>query len=162
MPNSVLFIDDDGFFARPYREELESAGYKPVLFCDNAEDGLALIRTNQEVCIIILDIMMPTPQGVSANETNQSLDTGLWILHQTHDVILKRSLPVLVLTNRAMEIVEEGIRRLEIPAHLINVRQKIKTPAMNLPMYVRQLLSRVRVSSTPRNDAPEPSGSKGG
>ena len=55
-------------------------------------DGLKFIRErSEEINIVILDIMMPTPKGVDEAETNAGQDTGIWLLLKARAVIEKKT-----------------------------------------------------------------------
>jgi len=74
---TVLFIDDETYFATYYVEAAEEAKYE-VVYHDTANGGLDYIREfGGQIDLIVLDIMMPTPKGVSAAATNNGLDTGI-------------------------------------------------------------------------------------
>lgn len=132
MADEVLFIDDEEFFARRYIENLRDHGFK-VHYCERAEDAHGYIDQNPAISAIILDIMMPTPTNVSGSVTNNGLDTGLWLLGQLKDYVVSKPRPVLILTNRDPQAVEEGAKRLEFPDSLVSVTRKIETPAFYLP-----------------------------
>lgn len=138
----VIFIDDEGFFIKRYRESLETRF--DVHYCDKAADGLAYLQTHSDVDAVVLDIMMPTPDGVSDFDTSGGLDTGIWLLGHLMVKYNPWTLPLLILTNRNVAIVRDVITKLRLPAHLVEVRAKIETPAFFLPSVVESLIERNR------------------
>ncbi len=152
MPDEVLFIDDEKFYARPYVEALEENGFI-VHSCFRAEDAAKFLQQNPQIGCIVLDIMMPTPPGVPASETNQGLDTGLYLLSKFADDVTSKRYPVLILTNRNPEAVEQGLGRLGLPEFLVEIRRKIETPAFYLPQALQALLARVRSRESSRDRA---------
>src|SRR5262249_12270459 len=138
----IVFIDDEPFFARSYVEKLEQ-DYN-VIYNDNVEDGLQSVRNQNDLRLLILDIMMPSPASVSGEDTEQGLGTGLWILRQILPRVQNRNrpLPVCILTNRKPNIVVEAVTKLGIGEELVVVRHKSDTPAFYLPRLVRQLIDR--------------------
>ncbi len=138
----ILFIDDEGFWAKPYRERLEEEF--DVHYSDDPADGREFFAKTPRIDIIILDIMMPTPDGVDPRETDEGLDTGLWLLREMRGELIDRRVPVLILTNRRRAIVDEAVAHADFPAGLIEVRLKSETPAFFLPSRVHAMVTRWR------------------
>jgi CheY-like chemotaxis protein len=144
MPSqlTILFIDDETHFATNYVEALREYGFK-VLFYDTASEGLEYLRTNcLKIDLLVLDIQMPTPVGVSITETKDGLDTGIWLLGEARDLLEENQLPTLVLSNRAKIALEQAIleRVLFDPPKLVRVTTKTATSAKKLPPLVADIL----------------------
>jgi len=139
MPK-ILFIDDEGFFARPYIERLEKLF--TVDFSDSASEGLENIRSRDEHKAIVLDIMMPSPTGIASTVTKDGLATGLWMLGEIKEIVIKRPLPVIILTNRALNIVEDAVSALEFPDVLVQILPKSQTPNFVLPKKVQLMVDK--------------------
>ncbi len=59
----LLLIDDDAFLRDMYATKFSQEGYD-VLVADGALAGLAEIKNNQDIDIILLDMIMPAMTGV--------------------------------------------------------------------------------------------------
>ena len=143
MPKPILFIDDEPYYARHYVESLQKAGHT-VVFEDNATSGLAYLMNNaSSLSLVILDYMMPTPDGVPETDTFDGLATGRWVLRQARDLLESYDLPVLVLTNRNVETVKTEIGEFTLMkvGKLIRVRHKTETSRSYLPVFVEQFLN---------------------
>ena len=140
MMRTVLFVDDEGFFAKPYRMELEKKF--TVLYRDSAQDALAALQEHAEIAAVVLDVMMPTPDGVAETATSYGLDTGLWLLRQITPRIAAQPLPVVILTNRSRSLVQDTITEIHLPAGLVEVKTKPETPSFFLPHVVETILER--------------------
>ena len=140
---TILFIDDEKYLLNYYIEAVEGAGYKAV-FCSSADEGLAYIRDRHaEIDLIVLDIMMPTPKGAAASETNDGLDTGIWLLQQARELIEEATIPVIVLSNRSKVTLESLVaERILLPDGLVLVATKTETAASALPNLVGRMYQR--------------------
>ena len=136
----ILFIDDESFFARPYITELQKA-YQ-VAFCESAIEAIEAVRDDDSYRAIVLDIQMPPPRGLPPGATNNGMETGLWLLGEVRDIIISRPLPVLILTVRMPQLVEEGVKRLVFPDQLIEIHQKASMPYTKLPIRLDIMLRR--------------------
>jgi len=151
MPVEILFIDDEEYKTVRYRQHLERRG-SVVHYCERAEDAKQRMDDNPNINAIILDIMMPTPQGVSDAVTNQGQDTGLWLLVKIEEYVLSKPRPVLILTNRNVQAVEEGLKVLKLPPFLVDVRRKCETRAVDLPDRLETFLAAAREQFTEQRD----------
>jgi len=143
MPKIILFVDDEPYYARHYVEALEKASYEVILM-ESAETGLQYLREHaSELSLLILDYMMPTPEGVSETDTLDGLATGRWFLRKARTLIESCNTPVLVLTNRNIETVKTEIvefSSMEVDK-LLRVRHKTQTPRFYLATVVNQVLN---------------------
>lgn len=139
--DTILFIDDEVFFAERYLTELRT-NYA-VRMCESVVEALEW-DNNQEIRAIVLDIMMPPPAGLSAQATNHGADTGLWFLKEIREAILQRPLPVIILTNRIPGLIREEIRQMGFPESLVDVLHKTDTSP-------KQLLRRLQLMLNPPN-----------
>jgi CheY-like chemotaxis protein len=142
MKKSILFVDDEPYNAKHPVESLRDAGYD-VVFVANAESGLAYFLANApDLCLVILDYMMPTSAAVPASETLDGLATGNWFLRQARGQLESCALPVLILTNRNVETVRKEIAEFAPPneGNKIRVRHKSKALRSSLPDIVGLML----------------------
>jgi len=141
MQGRILFIDDEPFYATKYIDALKKAGYE-VHLCDSADGGLEDLRNQiDDLKLVVLDFMMPTPSCASAAETTDGVATGRWFLRQARHLIKEHDLPVIVLTNRTPEGVAAIMREDDIgTGDLFQVRSKEQTPALSLPKIVGKLI----------------------
>ena len=101
MPKShVLFVDDEPLPSQTYRDGLEESGFT-IEYRSCADTGLEYLRDRYaEIDVVVLDMMMPTPKGVSTAATSDGQTTGIWFLLQCREIIETNVLPIYVLTNR--------------------------------------------------------------
>lgn len=84
----VLIIDDDPRNIFALKAVLRSKGYA-VEFADDAEKGIAMMKNDNEIGIVLLDMMMPGMDGYQA----------LKVIRETE---LISNLPVVAVTAQAM------------------------------------------------------------
>jgi CheY-like chemotaxis protein len=85
----VLVVDDDVRNIYALSSVLEEAGMD-VLFAENGRDGIAALRSNPGISIVLMDVMMPEMDGY---ETMQRI----------REMPEYRTLPILALTAKAMK-----------------------------------------------------------
>ncbi|MDQ3940969.1 MAG: response regulator, partial [Actinomycetota bacterium] len=115
----ILIVDDDVRNVFALTSALEARGME-VLYAENGKDGIALLKQNADVDLVLMDIMMPEMDG-----------------YQTTKAIRKMSkfngLPIIALTAKAMK----GDREKSIAAGASDYITK--------PVDTDQLLSLMRV-----------------
>jgi len=62
---SILIIDDDKGIRKMLRKVLEEAGYDVMEAC-NGEEGISAYSENKMISLIIMDIIMPEKEGITA------------------------------------------------------------------------------------------------
>lgn len=62
---TILVVDDDNEIAELIEIYLSTEGYQ-VLKANDGEEGLALLKANPQIKLIVLDIMMPNVNGLEA------------------------------------------------------------------------------------------------
>lgn len=139
--SKILFVDDEGFFAKRYIEALNEQF--DVTFIAGAEAALSYLRGNHGDDALVLDIMLPVPQGDPPAAAG-GLNTGIWLLQEFKKFHDPWTLPVLILTNRNSVLVKSAVDQLGIPRWLIDIRSKIETPAFYLPGAVHTLIAMAR------------------
>jgi DNA-binding response OmpR family regulator len=99
----ILFLDDDDVNRMLIRINLEHAGYE----VDSAEDGEDAISQaqNQSFDLIILDLLMPAPDGFAVFQRFRELS----IASRTKILILT----VLGLEPQVMELMQQGAHHLK-------------------------------------------------
>jgi HAMP domain-containing protein/CheY-like chemotaxis protein/signal transduction histidine kinase len=85
----ILIVDDDVRNVFALTSVLETHGME-VLFAENGKDGIELLRSNPEVDLVLMDIMMP---GMDGYETMQAIRAEESF----------KSLPIISLTAKAMK-----------------------------------------------------------
>lgn len=136
----VLFVEDDAFFARPYREALEEVF--DVTFISDAGDAVYAIKNRKDLSALVLDVMMPTPKGIASTATDAGFETGIWILRETRSQIMDCRIPVVVISNRSVAVVQRAVTRIDFnPRELVVVRQKVETLAPQLVKIVSSQIS---------------------
>lgn len=138
---TILFIDDQRFFCKPYIEQLEKVGLR-VQYCDSATEGHALLLGPGEFEALILDVMMPPPADAPPVDEIAEGNTGLWLLKEVLPIVLSRPLPVVMLTNRTLAVVQEFVSKLpKVPKGLIDVRFKADVSNLLLPQIVQKQIA---------------------
>ena len=137
---TILFVDDDPFWSQVYREEL---GKKFALVYKSSADGaIAELTTNEAINLLVLDVMMNTPESVDLTDTEGGLMTGVWILSKMRPMLLHRKLPIIMLTNRQKSIVIDAVVGLSYPEQQIVVFSKTEMQAKKLPSEIERRLGR--------------------
>lgn len=85
----VLIIDDDNRNIFALRLALKSRGYQS-LSCNSAQEGIALLDTNRDIEIVLMDMMMPDMDGYEAIQVIKSSQ-------------IYGDIPVIAVTAQAMQ-----------------------------------------------------------
>ncbi|MEN5234049.1 response regulator [Sphingobacterium faecium] len=85
----VLIIDDDNRNIFALRLALKSRGYQS-LSCNSAKEGIALLDTNRDIEIVLMDMMMPDMDGYEAIQVIKSSQ-------------IYGDIPVIAVTAQAMQ-----------------------------------------------------------
>ena len=126
---SLLFIDDEIFFAQGYLEELDDR-YNVTLSRKVPDAEIKLKKEAYQYLLAAVDVMMPVPGEWDAKDqldANRGEATGLVLLRRCRDAIIQANLPVIVLTNRKPEDIKAAIIILDFPEGLVEVRHKAVT-----------------------------------
>lgn len=145
MANSkVLFVEDDRFWARSYIAELQAFGFD-VVYARNAGDAVKLIENVLDFDAVILDVMMPTPEGVPDSTTEEGLSTGLWVLERIQQYIVPRRIAIWILTNRSLPTINEKISSMSADVReLVTANKKSEVSSMLVPPYLEAMIVRNR------------------
>ena len=136
----ILFVDDEWYFAARYVQELRKR-FK-VHFLDRADEVVSFLQANPTIDALVLDIMLPTPVGVSEEDTGKGMDTGLWLLKRIQKEVDTWPFPVMVLTNRNTAGIEQELRHRKTPLKYVHVRWKLDTPAFHVPDLLINLMQK--------------------
>jgi CheY-like chemotaxis protein len=144
LKRKILFVEDDRFWARSYIAELQSAGFE-VVYARNAGDAVKLIEDVLDFDAVILDVMMPTPEGVPDSTTEEGLSTGLWVLECIQQYLVPRRIAVWILTNRSLPTITERVEAMPAAVReLIVANRKNEVSSMLVPPYLRGMIDRNR------------------
>lgn len=81
MQPSILLAEDDIFFAKVVKRQLERAGYN-VTLCENGLEGWEKFQKHVfDLCL--LDVVMPKKDGFALAEDIRSMDVNVPILFTT-------------------------------------------------------------------------------
>ena len=136
--NKILLVDDEPEWCGPYLEIL-AVGFE-VIVKHSAQAALDYVETHLDIEGVILDVMMPTPQGVSTSLTNRSLDTGIWMVGELKEYILGHKCPVIVITNREKRLFQERLDTHKIDLNLMVVKMKSEINPNMLAVIMRQMI----------------------
>lgn len=139
--SKILFVDDEPEWCGLYLEAL-GAGFDVVLK-HSAAEAIEHVHNHMDIEGIILDIMMPTPIGISSSKTNRGLDTGVWLVEQLVDYILVHKCPVIIATNREKSNFEARLSKLALPPELLQVKMKNDLKPSILAVMMKQLIRSV-------------------
>ncbi len=87
--HQVLVVDDEPYIARIIQLKLETGPYR-VELVEDGRTALERLRSNAEIDLILLDIMMPHM-------------SGLEVLAELRELPHRRQTPVIVLTAKGQE-----------------------------------------------------------
>jgi CheY-like chemotaxis protein len=134
----ILLVDDELFFAKPFIDSLR--GRFQVTFTDNVRDALKLITASTEFEVLVLDVMMPTPEGVAESTTSGGLNTGLWLLDQVAPRIKSGNLAVVLLTNRVPSQIMDDVQHVGISERRVRIVSKSQVPPSALAGLIDELI----------------------
>lgn len=140
MKKNVLFVDDDAFWAQLWIASLEETF--DVFHFGAALPALEHLDSTNVISCVVLDVMMPTPTGVADSETANGFETGLWILRRIARRVKTQPLPVVILTNRDTDQIDESLADFRFDQGLVVVRHKTNTNRTQLRQTVRDLITR--------------------
>lgn len=131
MKAKVLFVDDDRYFTERYVRQLEH--HFDVTRIQYAGNVFEVLDSHSDFQLIILDVMMPTPDGIAASATAEGRDTGLWLLSELRAYIRKHRVPVILYTNRSdTDVIRDSVARMNLLDDQCRICNKRSTPALEL------------------------------
>lgn len=116
---TILFVEDEPFFNRGMREELEEAGYRVIPISGSGTEALevmeSMLKSGIAFDLIILDIMMPT--GDRIDDPKGGRRTGVKLCERIRwEMGLK--VPIIFLTVIEDEAVHSYLEKIEKEAGL--------------------------------------------
>ncbi len=112
QPPAVIFVDDEPFYADPFIKRLGRDF--SVYFYRDANAANAAFGEIEGPAYIVVDIMMPPP-GLDLNfETDYGQVTGLWLLSIHRERLKQLNTPIMVITNKDLDLVDVYLREMEI------------------------------------------------
>jgi CheY-like chemotaxis protein len=136
--NIVLFVDDDPYWSQNYQEQLRKQF--TVVYKSTADGAIAELSLQKNIDLLLLDVMMDTPDSVEIAETEGGLMTGVWILEKLKVSLTEKKMPVIVLTNRQKNLVIEAVNALGYAKGQVTVFSKTEMSARQLPSEVQARL----------------------
>lgn len=111
---TILFVDEELWFARGMIEELEDEGYK-VLHVSEGTQAIEVLESGESIDLIVLDIMMPTGERISdpAEGRRTGVRVGEFIRRE-----MKSKIPIIYLTVVSDQTVHSCIEKVEKEAGL--------------------------------------------
>ena len=141
MKKTILFVDDDSYWSQNYQDQLSKNN--TVVYKSSADGAIAELSLNGgSFDLVILDVMMDTPDSVDLVETEGGMMTGVWILGKLKDLLQEKKMPVVVLTNRAKKVVIDALNSLGYPKGQVVVYSKSEMSAKQLPSAVQTCLGK--------------------
>ena len=71
---AILIVEDHRDSRESLQEWLEHQGYRTIA-CPSATDALTVLQSGESVCLILLDLMMPTVSGFQFREQQRASST---------------------------------------------------------------------------------------
>ena len=106
MPDTILFIDDEPKWARPYVDELGEAGFEDVIIQSDISAAMDFFDQNPlQIAVISLDIMMPPSSRFRDSETEGGVRTGIRAFEYIRESAPR--LPIVILTHVTDQAVEK-------------------------------------------------------
>ena len=126
----VVLVDDDAFWARGTMLALDERF--TVTYLRSINEARDFFDDRYDIDGIILDVMMPAPDGVEG-ETHEGFLTGVWFLGKIQELVIKARIAVLVLSNHHdMPTVEKKVAEIGIPSSLVTIQTKFGTKRRDL------------------------------
>ncbi len=94
MTNKILIVDDDTEFMGMLRKRLKSAGFD-VICVGSGKEGLALLKKEKDIKLLILDLLMPEMSG--------------WVFLNEMAKLKIKNIPIIVLTNLSNTSIPEDL-----------------------------------------------------
>lgn len=105
----ILFVDDEKRRMKSYVEELELSNFQ-VEFKPDVDSALEAFAQHQDqIELLILDIMMPTGDSFSDNQTTHGLRTGFAFYQKIREQ--NPNLPIVIFTNVSDESLVKEINQ---------------------------------------------------
>jgi len=142
IKHTVVFIDDEKQYAMRYVREL--AAKFEIHYFDSASKGLMFCQDHPTLKAIVLDVMMPPPEGVDMEDVNGGLETGIWVLDKLRAYVSEKAIGVIVLSNRNTDLIRDAIAQIGIPAENLDIIAKMDMTSRNLPIRVQMLIDSLR------------------
>ncbi len=93
----------------------------------------------------MLEVTLPTPDGVAASKTENGESTGVWVLERIQEWIAARKICIWVLTNRTLKPVHERVNRMSSESkNFITVNRKSDVSSDGLPPLLKAKIARAR------------------
>ena len=112
---SILIVDDDAAMRMLLERYLTAFGYHPLLAA-GGDEALSVARTAPDICVVILDLVMP---GVSG----RSLSEQLAALLPNATILFCSGHPASALIHLGMDI--EGAQFLQKPCRPLDLKQRL-------------------------------------
>lgn len=90
----ILIVEDDENSSMFFQEILKDYEYD-LIFCQNAEDSIDLVKKNKQIDLILMDIKLPGKNGLYATQVIKSIRKDLPIIAQTSYAMLHDKKKVL-------------------------------------------------------------------
>jgi CheY-like chemotaxis protein len=143
MALKILFVDDEQFRVGKWKRRLSEGGFAVIPF-DSVVEVLKYCDDNSDIDGMILDVMMPTPEGIPESITEDGNSTGIYLLQQLREYIEAHRLPVVVVTNRQFDEVSERVNEVGFTDGLVGVCHKPNTTPDELYILLKQLTEKWR------------------
>jgi CheY-like chemotaxis protein len=76
----VLIVDDDAAVQKTSQELLSNQRYQTLVATDGAEAIELFTQRHNEICLVLMDIMMPNVDGITAIRHFQRIDSTVKII----------------------------------------------------------------------------------
>ncbi|MBD3373582.1 response regulator [candidate division KSB1 bacterium] len=137
MKKHVLLVDEDVFPMKFYVKALNKHGFN-VKHIRNPDQALEFIEAEKNsVEAVILDIMLPPGETYKNIDTNNGLETGVYLLQDLRKQV-DRKLPIIILTNVQSP---ETLTKIQKTKYQV-IAAKLEYPPYDLARLLKKLMNK--------------------
>lgn len=79
MKPKIMLVDDDETILYAYKLSIEEIGFEVIIFSD-ADSAIEYLKNNKDIDLLIIDVMMPEKDGITAIKEITELQNDLPII----------------------------------------------------------------------------------
>lgn len=143
----ILFVDDEPYYTRPYRDALATNGFD-VRYTESVVEATTILAglVAGELDGLVLDLQMPRPESMNEAKAVQYVElTGLWLLGEFAKKIETLQIRVALLTNVNPARFVGALQTVPLRPETLKVFRKIETAAKDFPSKLRDLIQSGRL-----------------
>jgi CheY-like chemotaxis protein len=122
----ILFVDDEPHLWHRWLEPLKRLGSVELITKPSAV--FSYFENHGAPDVLLMDVMLPTPEGIAESATEDGLTTGVFLVTQLIRQIVSANTLVVFLTNVDFDTVEECINEAFLPRVYLKIVRKSIDP----------------------------------